>query len=340
MSQQTARAIVLASRPTTGPADESHFRLETIKLPELGPDSLLLKVKYLSLDPYMRGRMSARKSYAPSVEVGEKMVGEVVAEVVRTNSAQFKEGDLVQSRVGWCDFAVANASEVRKIQVDDIPVTTRLGVLGMPGFTAWSGLHLIGRPKAGETVVVSAASGPVGSLVGQLAKLAGARAVGIAGGPEKCRYLVEELGFDAAVDHRSADAAKLLATACPDGIDVYFENVGGQVWQMVLPLLNTYARIPVCGLVSYFSEDFDRSKDFLSSTMMDVLSKSLTLRGFINYEFEKEHFSTFYGSVSQNLRDNKILYKEDITEGLENAPQAFLGMLKGENFGKVLVKVS
>jgi NADPH-dependent curcumin reductase CurA len=219
-------------------------------------------------------------------------------------------------------------------------VTTGLGVLGMPGFTAYAGLNVIAKPKAGETVVVAAASGPVGSLVGQLAKMAGARAVGIAGGAEKCRYVVEELRFDACLDHRAADLPEKLAVACPQGIDIYFENVGGAVWQAVVPLLKTYARVPVCGLIAQYSTAGPPpSPNLLPATMRAVLSKSLLLRGFINTEFVPEHYADFLRIVSAGLADGRIRYREDITEGFENAPAAFIGLLEGKNFGKALVHV-
>jgi NADPH-dependent curcumin reductase CurA len=211
----------------------------------------------------------------------------------------------------------------------------------MPGFTAYAGLYLIGKPKAGDTVVVAAASGPVGSLVGQLAKMAGARAVGIAGGAEKCRYVLEDLRFDAAIDHHAADFPAQLAAACPKGIDVYFENVGGAVWQAVLPLLNTYARVPVCGLIAqYNAAGAAAGPNLLPATMRAVLTKSLTLRGFINTEFVAEHYAEFLRTVSAGIADGRIRYREDITEGLENAPAAFMGLLEGKNFGKALVRVA
>jgi NADPH-dependent curcumin reductase CurA len=234
---------------------------------------------------------------------------------------------------------------LRKLDLSLGPVTTRLGVLGMPGFTAYAGLTLIGRPKPGETVVVAAASGPVGSMVGQLAQMAGARAVGIAGGPEKCRYVGEELKFDAVVDHRVPDFREKLAAACPKGIDVYFENVGGAVWQAVWPLLNNLARVPVCGLVAeynaeYHENDATGNPGPASATLRDVLTKSLTVRGFINYEFVEEHYPAFLRIVSAGIADGRIRYREDITDGLENAPMAFIGMLEGRNFGKALVRVA
>jgi NADPH-dependent curcumin reductase CurA len=336
---EIARRIVLASRPT-GEVTPENFRLEEIPMPEAPAAGLLLRSLWLSLDPYMRGRMDDRKSYAPPAAVGAVMPGETISEVVASKRADFAVGDLVLARTGWATHAAWAGEGVSKIDPSLGPITTRLGVLGMPGFTAYSGLFLIGKPKPGETVVVAAASGPVGALVGQLAKRAGCRAVGIAGGPEKCRYLLDELKLDAAIDHRAPDFAQALKAACPDGIDVYFENVGGAVWQAVLPLLNPFARVPVCGLVAQYNGAPVEGSDRLAATMREILSKSLTLRGFINYEFADAHYPAFLETVSQGLADGSIAYREDVTEGLERAPEAFIGMLRGENFGKVLVKLT
>ena len=242
---------------------------------------------------------------------------------------------------GWRAHAASAGKALRKLDPGVAPITTGLGVLGMPGFTAYAGLYLIGKPKPGETIVVAAASGPVGSLVGQLAKLAGARAVGIAGGPEKCRAVVEQFRFDAAVDHRASDFDEKLAAACPKGIDVYFENVGGAVWQAVLPLLNNFARVPVCGLIAQYNAAGPApGPNLLPATMRAVLSKSLTLRGYLNYEFAAEHYPAFLRTVGAGIADGRIRYREDITDGLENAPAAFIGMLQGRNFGKALVRVA
>ena len=336
---ETARRIVLASRPTGEPTSEN-FRLEQIPMPEAPAGGLLLRGLWLSLDPYMRGRMDDRKSYAPPAAVGAVMPGETVSEVVRSNRPDYAVGDIVLARTGWATHAASDGEGLRKLDPSLAPITTGLGVLGMPGFTAYAGLMLIGKPKPGETVVVAAASGPVGALVGQLARLAGARAVGIAGGPEKCRYLLDELELDAAVDHRDPGFADKLQAACPNGIDVYFENVGGAVWQAVLPLLNTFARVPVCGLIAQYSGASAEGPDRLAATMREILSKSLTLRGFINYEFAEAHYPAFLKTVSQGLADGSIVYREDVTRGLEAAPKAFIGMLRGENFGKVLVKLA
>jgi len=228
---------------------------------------------------------------------------------------------------------------LRKLDPKGAPVSTALGVLGMPGMTAYTGLTVIGQPKAGETVVVAAASGPVGGTVGQIARIKGCRAVGIAGGPDKCRYLVDELGFDAAVDHRAKDLPDRLAAACPRGIDVYFENVGGAVWEAVFPLLNDFARVPVCGLIAHYN-DTELTGGFPTARLMRaVLTKRLTIRGFIVRDFIA-HAAEFERDVSQWLREGKIKYREDVVDGIENAPQAFMGLLQGKNFGKLLVRVA
>jgi NADPH-dependent curcumin reductase len=254
MSASVARQIVLAARPNGRPK-LTDFRIEKTAIPAPGSGQLLLAVQYLSLDPYMRGLMDDRKSYATPVRLGEVMTGEAVARVLASNHPGYAEGDLVVAVTGWRTHALSDGiglygTPLRKLDPAAATVTTALGVLGMPGFTAYGGMRAIGKPQPGETVAVAAASGPVGSLVGQLARLAGARAVGIAGGAEKCAFVQDELRFDAAVDHRAPDFPARLAAACPDGIDVYFENVGGAVWQAVLPLLNKYARIPVSGLIA------------------------------------------------------------------------------------------
>jgi NADPH-dependent curcumin reductase CurA len=301
---------------------------------------VLLKIRYLSLDPYMRGRMSAAKSYAAPVELGQVMEGGTVGEVLESRHPDYAAGDFVLSHSGWQTYAVADAASLRKLDPQDAPVTTALGVLGMPGFTAYAGLLTIGQPKPGETVVVAAASGPVGATVGQIARIKGARAVGIAGGAEKCALVREEFGFDAVIDHRSPNLANELRAACPEGIDVYFENVGGHVWSAVFPLLNTFARIPVCGLVAqYNSTGPFEGPDRLPVLMRDVLSKSLTVRGFIQREFSAQR-PAFYRDMAGWIAEGRVKYKEDIVEGLENAPEALIGLLEGKNFGKLIVQVS
>ena len=339
MSEVKARQIVLAARPR-GKPQLTDFRLEETAIPTPGAGQILLGVQYLSLDPYMRGRMDDRKSYASPVPIGGVMEGESVAEVIASKHPGYSEGDIVLARTGWRTHALSDRADLRKLDPAVAPVTTGLGVLGMPGFTAYGGLRMIGKPARGETVVVAAASGPVGSLVGQLAKIAGARAVGITGGPEKCAYVKDELRFDAAIDHRDSDFAAKLAAACPNGIDVYFENVGGAIWQAVLPLLNKFARVPVSGLIAQYSsvakgDGIDR----LPATMRAILSNSVTVRGFLNYEFAAEHYPAFLREVGAGIANGRIRYREDIVDGLENAPEAFIGMLEGRNFGKLIVRV-
>jgi NADPH-dependent curcumin reductase len=344
MSASVARRIVLAARPNGRP-QLADFRLEETAIPTPGPGQLLLAVQYLSLDPYMRGRMDDRKSYATPVRLGDVMTGEGVARVLTSNHPDYAKGDIVVAVTGWRTHALSDGiglygTPMRKLDPAAAPVTTALGVLGMPGFTAYGGLRAIGKPRPGETVAVAAASGPVGSPVGQLAKLAGARAVGIAGGPEKCAFVQDELRFDAAVDHRAPDFPARLAAACPDGIDVYFENVGGAVWQAVLPLLNKYARIPVSGLIAqYNGPGPGDGTNRLPATMREILSRSLTLRGFINSELAGQYYHEFLREVGRGIADGRIRYREDIVDGLENAPEAFIGMLDGRNFGKLVVRV-
>lgn len=308
-------------------------------MPGPADGQVLLKTLYLSLDPYMRGRMSAAKSYAAPTEIGAVMEGGTVAQVIESRHAGFAAGDIVLSHSGWQSHALAKGEQLRKLDPTAAPVTTALGMLGMPGFTAYAGLLTIGQPKPGETVVVAAASGPVGSAVGQIARIKGARAVGIAGGPEKCAFVRKTFGFDAVIDHRAPDFAEQLAAACPDGIDVYFENVGGKVWDGVFPLLNTFARIPVCGLVSQYnaSGDFE-GPDMLPVLMRQVLSKSLLIRGFIQREFAAQR-PDFEREMAGWIASGAVKYKEDIVEGLERAPEAFIGLLEGRNFGKLVVKL-
>src|SRR5712692_12051626 len=339
MTEKIARQAVLAARPHGRP-QPSDFRLEETVIPTPASGQLLLGVQYLSFDPYMRGRMDDRKSYAKPLQLGEVMTGETVAQVLISHHPAYAEGDLVFAPTGWRTHALSDGTGLRKLDPAGAPVTTGLGVLGMPGFTAYCGLNLIGKPQPGETVVVAAASGPVGSLVGQLAKLAGTRAVGIAGGSEKCAFVTDALRFDAAVDHRAADFPAQLAAACPDGIDVYFENVGGAIWRAVLPLLNKFARVPVCGLIAqYNGPGKGDGIDQLPATMHEILSKSLTLRGFIYYEFAKQHYTDFLREVGAGIADGRIRYREDIVDGLEKAPEAFIGMLDGRNFGKLIIRV-
>jgi len=340
MSATANQKVVLASRPRGLPRPED-FRIEQEPLPAPAAGQVLLQVLWLSLDPYMRGRMDAAKSYAKPVEVGAVMEGGTVARVLDSRHEGFAAGDIVLSYSGWQRYAVDDGATLRKLDPAAAPPSTALGVLGMPGFTAWSGLLQIGRPRAGETVVVAAASGAVGSAVGQIARIHGARAVGIAGGADKCAFVREVLGFDAVVDHRAADFEARLAAACPDGVDVYFENVGGKVWDAVFPLLNDFARVPVCGLISQYNElpQAGPGPDRLALLMRDILKKSLNLRGFIQREFL--HLQPDFLEQAQGwIREDRLRYREDVVEGLQNAPQALIDLLQGRNFGKLVVKVA
>jgi NADPH-dependent curcumin reductase len=339
MSTRKNGQIVLAARPH-GEPKESDFRLVETPVPEPGPGQMLLRTVFLSLDPYMRGRMNAGPSYAAPVEIGGVMTGGTVCRVEVSNLSGFAVGDIVEAYTGWQEYAISDGRGVRKLDPTLAPISTALGVLGMPGMTAWVGLTNIGQPKAGETLVVAAASGAVGSVVGQLARMKGCRTVGIAGGERKCRYVVDELGLDACIDHRRSDFPEALKTACPNGIDVYFENVGGAVCDAVLPLLNTFARLPICGLIAHYnSTELPTGVDRVPLLMRDILTKRLTLRGFIVFDFANQQ-PDFFTEVGPLVRDGRIKYREDIVEGLENAPRALIGLLRGENFGKLIVRVS
>jgi NADPH-dependent curcumin reductase len=330
--------IVLASRPKGEPTQEN-FRTETVALPDLADGQVLLQTRYLSLDPYMRGRMNDAKSYAANVELGDPMVGGTVSRVLESKADGFVPGDHVLGYAGWQTHSVESGKGLVKVDGSAAPLSTYVGVLGMPGLTAYTGLLNIGKPQPGETVVVAAATGPVGSAVGQIAKVKGARAVGIAGGPEKVAYL-KELGFDGAVDHRADDFAEQLAAATPDGIDVYFENVGGKVWDAVLPRMNEFGRIPLCGLVSgYNATSLPEGPNRVPVLMGTVLQKSLTMRGFIVREFQ-DQMAQFRRDMSEWIDAGKVKYREDITDGLDHTVDTFIGMLRGENFGKVVIKVA
>jgi len=331
--------IVLNSRPDGAPTPQD-FRMETENAPVPGDGQVLLRTLFLSLDPYMRGRMSDGPSYAAPVALNATMVGGTVSRVERSNHPKFKPGQIVLSNAGWQTYAVSDGSDLLPVETADHP-SHALSLLGMPGFTAWHGLLKIGAPRPGETVVVAAASGPVGSIVGQIAKIKGARVVGIAGGAEKCRYVIDELGFDACLDRRDAGLAQSLSTACPDGIDVYFENVGGDVFDAVLPLLNVGARMPLCGLVSQYNDRGAKSGvNRLPGFMMTLLAKRIRVQGFIIGDHYADEHAAFVGEMKQWVADGKVKLREDIVDGLENAPEAFIGLLQGKNFGKLVVKVS
>jgi NADPH-dependent curcumin reductase CurA len=329
--------VVLAERPRPS-ATLACFRLEQVPIPDLMPGEVLLRTVWLSLDPYMRGRMSDAPSYAAPVAIGGVMTGQTVSRVESSLNAKYRVGDLVLAPSGWQEFAVSDGRDLTPLPGGVTRPSWALGVLGMTGFTAYMGLLDIGKPKPGETVVVAAATGAVGSIVGQIAKLKGCRIVGIAGGAEKCRWAVNELGFDACVDHRSPALPDLLAAACPKGVDVYFENVGGRIFRTVVPLLNAHARIPVCGLIAHYAADAPAAEtDWAPTLMRTILVKRLTLRGFIIYDDYGDRFEEFLTSMQAWLRDGRVKYREDIVRGLENAPQAFLGLLEGRNFGKLVV---
>jgi NADPH-dependent curcumin reductase len=333
------RRIVLAKRPQGEPTP-ADFRLEEVPIPALKDGEILMQTVFLSLDPYMRGRMNEGPSYAAATGLDEVMVGGTVSRVLASRNAKFHEGELVSSYSGWQEYQVSTGAGITKLDPRIPRPSYALGVLGMPGITAYVGLLDIGEPKAGETLVVAAATGAVGSVVGQIAKIKGLRAVGIAGGKEKCDYAVKELGFDACVDHRDANMPALLKEACPKGIDVYFENVGGAVWDAVVPLLNTHARIPLCGLIAqYNATSLPQGPDRSSQLMGMFLVKQIKVQGFIisNY-FHR--MPAFIADMSQWMQAGRIKYREDITRGLENAPQAFMGLFKGSNFGKLLVQVT
>jgi NADPH-dependent curcumin reductase len=333
------RQILLAERPKGEPTAQT-LQLTEAKIPVAGPNQMLLRTEFLSLDPYMRGRMSDAPSYATPVKVGEVMVGGTVARVVSSQLAGFAAGDWVLCYNGWQDYALSDGTGVTNLGQTPQNPSWALGILGMPGFTAWAGLTQIGAPKAGETIVVAAATGPVGATVGQIGKLLGCRVVGVAGGPDKCAYAVKSLGLDACIDHKAADFAEQLKSACVDGIDVYFENVGGAVLDAVLPLLNPHARMPVCGLVSqYNATALPAGPDRLNWLMGQILRKKIKVQGFIIFDDFGHLYPDFAKQMNAWIKDGKIKYREEIIDGLENAPEAFIGLLKGENFGKRVIRL-
>lgn len=332
------RRIVLASRPKGAPVP-GNFRLEETAVPSPAEGQVLARTLYFSLDPYMRARMSDRPSYTTPVALGEPMTCGLVGRVVESRAPGFSPGDLVVGYGSWQDYVALDAAEWRKLDAGMAHPSHALGVLGMPGFTAWYGLTEIGRPRAGETVVVAAATGAVGAVVGQLARQRGCRVIGIAGGPEKCRYAVDELGFDACLDHRESDLPERLAAACPDGIDVYFENVGGKVLDAVLPLLNLHARVPVCGLISQYNmERLPEGPDTRPRLLSAVLSQRLRLQGYIISDHD-DRFPEFLSVMAPLVADGTVRAREDVVDGLENAVPAFIGLLEGRNFGKLVVRL-
>ncbi len=334
------RQIVLNTRPIGVPT-AANFKLVEGIVPMPSDGQVLLRTLYLSLDPYMRGRMSDAESYAPSVALDAVMVGATVSIIETSLNADFKLGDLVLSANGWQDYALSNGKGLIKLVKKSKQPSLNLGILGMPGFTAYMGLLDIGQPKANETVVVAAASGAVGAVVGQIAKIKGCYVVGVAGGADKCRYVVDELGFDVCLNHHDEDFAQQLSNACNKGIDVYFESVGGKVFDAVLPILNIKARIPVCGMIaSYNNTSLPHGPDRLGLLESILLRKRIKMQGFIIFDDYASRYPEFVKQMSAWLQQGKIKFLEDITDGLENAPQAFIGMLKGKNFGKSIMRVS
>lgn len=330
--------VRLASRPVGAPTAEN-FDIGETELPEIGDGQLAVRVIWLSLDPYMRGRMSDARSYATPVGIGEVMTGGTVAQVIASKHPKFQDGDFVLGMFGWQSHAISDGVGLRKLDPVHAPLSTAVGVLGMPGLTAYVGLLDIGEPKEDETVVVSAASGAVGSVVGQLAKIKGARAVGVAGSPEKIAYVTKELGFDACVSHHSDTLRDDLKAVCPNGVDVYYENVGGATLDAALSLMNPFGRIPVCGMISQYNATTLAEGPSRSQLMRQILTDRLKIQGFIVTD-RYDRLKAFLEEVGGYIRDGRLIYKEDIVQGLENAPEAFIGLLQGKNFGKLLVQVS
>jgi len=325
--------VLLSSRPS-GWVSESDFKIVESDMPEPSAGEVLIENYWLSLDPYMRGRMSSAKSYAPPAEIGEVMVGGTVGRVIESESPRFARGDYVVGSTGWQTFAAASADGLSKVDPDIVPLSAYLGVCGMPGATAWIGLLEHCAPKAGETVLVSAATGAVGSVVGQIAKLQGCRAVGIAGGAKKCSYAVEELGFDACVDYKSGKLLDDLRAACPAGVDCYFENVGGEVMDTAFEVLNPFSRVALCGLVSQYNV----TEPYGITMMRSLLVNRVNLRGFIVFD-RPDLYRKAIASLVRWVAEGRIRYHETVAEGLAAAPGAFVGMLKGANLGKQLVKL-
>ena len=340
MTEQTNRRIVLASRPQGAPT-HSNFRLESVTAPSIQAGEVLLRSIYLSLDPYMRGRMSDAKSYADPVAIDEVMVGATVCQVEESLHADYEVGEWVLAYTGWQDFGISDGEGLIKLGKQPSHPSYALGIMGMPGFTAYMGLLDIGQPKQGDTLVVAAATGAVGATVGQIGKLKGCRVIGVAGGEEKCRYAKEVLGFDECIDHKADDFAQQLAAACDKGIDVYFENVGGKVFDAVMPLLNTGARIPVCGLISqYNATSLPEGPDRMSSLVATLLIKRIKMQGFIIFDDYAHRYNEFATQMTDWLSQGKIHYREHVIDGLENAPESFMGLLEGKNFGKLVIKTN
>ncbi|HYD07271.1 MAG TPA: NADP-dependent oxidoreductase [Reyranella sp.] len=332
---KTYRRVVLVRRPPGEPA-ESDFRVEEVSMPEPKHGEVLVKVAYLSLDPYQRGRMRDAASYAAPIGLGEVMTGGIVGEVVKSNNPRFAVGDIVEDRLGWQEYAIGGAATMRKVDPSLAPISTANGVLGMPGMTAYFGLLEVGQPKPGETIVVSAASGAVGQVVGQISKIMGCRVVGIAGGAKKCAFVKDELGFDACVDYKAGnDLDAALRAVCPNGIDVYFDNVGGEVSDAVLRNINFFGRVALCGSISQYNAVTPPMGPRLLGTFV---GKRVRAQGFIVTDFAGK-YEPAMRQMGEWIRSGRLKYREDVVQGIDKAPRAFIGMLRGENFGKMLVKM-
>ena len=333
MTTPMNRQVLLASRPT-GTVTEANFRIVDAPIGAPADGEVLVRNLWLSLDPYMRGRMSDVKSYAPSVQIGEVMVGQTVGEVAESRDARFKPGDTVLTQLGWQLYGIAKASALTAIDTRRAPASYYLGILGMPGITAWIGLHEIAQAKAGETVVVSAASGAVGSVAGQLAKIAGCRVVGIAGGAAKCDYVTRDLGFDACIDRRRDDWEDALRAACPSGVDVDFENVGGAVLDGVLRAMNVASRVVLCGLIAEYN-----AREPYGHYMRPILVNRIRMQGMIVFDW-KHRYADAIGALRAHVDDGRLRYRESVVDGLDNAPRGLIALLAGDNFGKQVVKLA
>jgi len=335
----TNKRVLFAKRPL-GEPDDDCFKIDEVEIPALGPNEILIKTCWLSLDPYMRGRMNDMKSYTEPMQIGDVMTGESTGIVEQSNSDKWQVGDRVAAHMGWQTYIVAKGDDARlmKVDLDNGSLSAHLGVVGMPGRTAYFGLTEVGKPKAGETLVVAAASGAVGSAVGQIAKILGLRAIGIAGGSEKCRYVKEELQFDDCLDYKSGNLDDKLSVACPDGIDLYFENVGGDVTKAVAPQLNQGARVPICGYISNYNDE-DITKAETPFHILKQLEHVPEHRFFVVYEWQ-DRYDEATRQLGEWIKEGHLKYRESVGEGLENAPQLFRGLLRGKNFGKQLVKIA
>ena len=334
MSSEISRRIVLAERPAAYP-EPKHFRLEEVPIPQPREGEALVETIWLSLDPYMRGRMREGPSYATPVQIGGVMTGGVVGRVVESRTPDLAVGDIVDGSLGWQEYAVARLGALRKVDPDLAPISTAVGVLGMPGMTAYFGFLDVCEPEVGDTVVVSAASGAVGQVVGQIGKIMGCRVVGTAGTDEKVDFIVNELGFDAGINYKTEDVDSALTAACPDGIDVYFDNVGGVVTDAVMQQTNVHARVAICGQISQYNLP---EPELAPRSLGLLVQKQAKVEGFLVFNFAHRHEHARQ-RMAEWIRTGQLKYKEDVVDGLENAPEAFIGMMTGENFGKLIVRV-